>query len=38
MPTENKPVEPKLDYNTPDAGRSYIAELFGKGKGDRFIF
>lgn len=28
MPTENKPVEPKLDYNTPEAGRSYIAQLF----------
>ncbi len=28
MPTENKPIEPRLDLNTSDAGRSYIAKLF----------
>lgn len=28
MPTENKPIEPRLDLNTPDGGRGYIASLF----------
>ncbi|AZC96806.1 hypothetical protein [Pseudomonas chlororaphis] len=28
MPTENKPVEPGPSFNTPDAGRTYIADLF----------
>lgn len=28
MPAENKQAVPKLDFNTPDAGRSYIAKLF----------
>ena len=27
MPTENKPVEPGFDLNTPDGGRGYIAHL-----------
>src|SRR5471030_180825 len=28
MPTENKPVGPSFDLNTPDGGRGYIANLF----------
>ncbi|WP_431093121.1 hypothetical protein [Pseudomonas brassicacearum] len=28
MPTENKPIEPRLDLNTPDGGRGFIASLF----------
>jgi hypothetical protein len=28
MPTENKPVEPSFDLNTPDGGRGYIDNLF----------
>ncbi|WP_371355555.1 hypothetical protein ACA087_00560 [Pseudomonas chlororaphis] len=28
MPTENKPAESGLRFNTPDAGRTYIANLF----------
>ena len=28
MPTENKPVEPGFDLNTPDGGRGYIDNLF----------
>ncbi|WDG45713.1 hypothetical protein [Pseudomonas chlororaphis] len=28
MPTENKPAESGLNFNTPDAGRAYIADLF----------
>lgn len=28
MPAENQQAVPKLDFNTPDAGRSYIAKLF----------
>ena len=28
MPAENKQAVPKLDFNTPDAGRAYIAKLF----------
>ena len=28
MPTENKPVDPGFDLNTPDGGRGYIDNLF----------
>jgi hypothetical protein len=28
MPAENQQAVPKLEFNTPDAGRSYIAKLF----------
>lgn len=28
MPTENKPVDPSFDLNTPDGGRGYIDNLF----------
>jgi|GEM_PF-2415999 len=28
MPTENKPVGPSFDLNTPDGGRGYIDNLF----------
>ncbi len=28
MPTENNPVDPGFDLNTPDGGRGYIAHLF----------